>query len=65
MENLVKHQKVSNYYENDCGLMLEKEKVGVIFFFSVTKILHATNLMEVKQEYLLIKDNNDICKSET
>ena len=41
--------------------MLEKKKVGVIFFFSVTKILHATNLMEVKQEYLLIKDDNDIC----
>ena len=39
--------------------MLEKEKVGV------TKILHATNLMEVKQEYLLIKDHNDICRSET
>ena len=45
--------------------MLEKEKVGVIVFFSVPQILHATNLMKAwdwkfKQKYLLIRNDNAV-----
>ena len=42
-----------------------KGESGCYILLFCHQILHATNLMEVKQEYLLIKDDNNICKSET